>query len=758
MALFSAAGAPDLFAGPFAKMIPPAYHQKILNNDFAVTSSTRLQVEAYRMETQHMIKVKYWVQDHLNALIFSVAVTTFPWFHPNDSPTITNRLTTFNSTCETYDILDTAFYSLQNTTKDTDEWVTTSSATKVKPDVTLLLRVPGVTYCVGLRPSRKRALSQPEYERGSADHRRSPSADDHPPISPNSTPSPTKRLRPQRSTETLRSDNDHDSDLELQNEHPGTPTARRVLQILNAVLSSDSAHPSSSTSFLGPDTPRGRRSAFPLAFASDMDAGFRQISDLPADWSAQRHFEDVFGVLGLSFVASTYSENLKAWLNSDPERNIVIDWDYVVAVDQSEAKERAVENLFRQFFKEGLVAMPLKLVFPPVGSSPPLSPVPLTPTSDMEVELPAIPAVVEENKDQTGVVEEEKGEMKVLLLELTDNEQLYAAMLHRKCPIGQTRVLADRRAEPFDRAWVIQTLVKDCTIDPGNPVTRFALGAEVPLDGYGPKGTTACLFAESAHIVKALVGTPFCPSAPWDMFYCLPGYPSVLGPIARRHSDIEGVQMDKSKVGLRQVPVLGPENALRLMVVFKHPLDTDRKVPCIEASDSAEHICGILPYSEKIKDEEDVKPDLGKKAATENDEKKELKIQFLIEYFDKVRPGVRALRESKARAKLGGSPFQTAKWIEEIAYLKKNHIKMTTIPGAPKELGKGKISDEVWEKVMGRGSSYIKSALLVQTYVETCKNEVDVAKYLLQSEPAKVSLKDFVQAISAMAWVPYDGP
>ncbi|KAJ6472298.1 hypothetical protein C8R47DRAFT_1199920 [Mycena vitilis] len=319
MALFSAAGAPDLFAGPFAKMIPPAYHQKILNNDFAVTSSTRLQVEAYRMETQHMIKVKYWVQDHLNALIFSVAVTTFPWFHPNDSPTITNRLATFNSTCETYDILDTAFYSLQNTTEDTDEWVTTSSATKVKPDVTLLLRVPGVTYCVGLRPSRKRALSQPEYERGSADHRCSPSADDHPPISPNSTPSPTKRLRPRRSTETLRSDNDHDSDLELQNEHPGTPTARRVLQILNAVLSSDSAHPSSSTSFLGPDTPRGRRSAFPLAFASDMDAGFRQISDLPADWSAQRHFEDVFGVLGLSFVASTYSENLKAWLNSDPE-------------------------------------------------------------------------------------------------------------------------------------------------------------------------------------------------------------------------------------------------------------------------------------------------------------------------------------------------------------------------------------------------------------------------------------------------------
>ncbi|KAJ7614695.1 hypothetical protein DFH06DRAFT_1344029 [Mycena polygramma] len=302
MALYSALGAPELFAGPFAKMIPPTYHQKILNNDFAVTSSTRLQVEAYRMETQHMIKVKYWVQDYLNAVIFSVAVTTFPWFHPNDSPTITNRLATFNVTCETYDILDTAFYSLENGTEDTDEWVTTSSATKVKPNVTLLLRVPGVTYCVGLRPSRKRALSQPEYDLGSEDHRRSPSADDHPPTSPNNTPSPTKRLRPQPSMETLRSDNnDHDSDPDLPDEHPGAPTA------------------SSSTSFLGPDTPRGRRTPFPLAFASDMDAGFRQISNLPAHWSAQRHFEDVFGVLGLSFVASTYSENLKAWLNSDPE-------------------------------------------------------------------------------------------------------------------------------------------------------------------------------------------------------------------------------------------------------------------------------------------------------------------------------------------------------------------------------------------------------------------------------------------------------
>ncbi|KAJ7682375.1 hypothetical protein DFH06DRAFT_1388940 [Mycena polygramma] len=465
---------------------------------------------------------------------------------------------------------------------------------------------------------------------------------------------------------------------------------------------------------------------------------------------------------GVPYKAGTGPKRIGTQITEIVKRNIVVDWDYVVGVDQPEDKERVVDNLFRQFFKKELVTMPLKLVFPPVGS-PPLSTAPPTPTSEMEFELPV---VVEEEKDETAGSKMEvelpaipavEGEMNVLLLEMKDTEQLYAAMLHRKCPTGQTRALADHLAEPFlDRQWVIQTMVKDCTIDRGNPITRFALGAEVPLDGYGPKGTTACLFAESAHIVKALVGTPFCPSAPWDMFYCLPGYPSVVGPIARRHSDIEGVQMDKSKVALRQVPVLGPENALRLMVVFKHPL----AMPCIEASHSDEHICGILPYglSEKIKDEEDVKPNLGKKPATvETEAKNELKIRFLIEYFDKERPGVKDLRESKARAKLGGSPCQTAQWIEEISYLKTNFPKLT-IQGAPKEIARSKISDGVWEKVMGRGSSYIKAAVSVHEYVVKVRGDVDIGKYLLQSEPTKISLADFVAAISKMAWFPYTGP
>jgi hypothetical protein len=46
-----------------------------------------------------------------------------------------------------------------------------------------------------------------------------------------------------------------------------------------------------------------------------MDAAFRQIDALPKTWSAKRHFEDILGVLGLSFVPSTYSENLSAWKN-----------------------------------------------------------------------------------------------------------------------------------------------------------------------------------------------------------------------------------------------------------------------------------------------------------------------------------------------------------------------------------------------------------------------------------------------------------
>ena len=58
---------------------------------------------------------------------------------------------------------------------------------------------------------------------------------------------------------------------------------------------------------------------------------------------------------------------------------------------------------------------------------------------------------------------------------------------------------------------------------------------------------------------------------PYDAFWCLPGSPWIIGPFARRHKEEEEVQIDSSQPMLREIPVTGSEDALRLMIVFKHP-------------------------------------------------------------------------------------------------------------------------------------------------------------------------------------------
>ncbi|KAJ7032848.1 hypothetical protein C8F04DRAFT_1105978 [Mycena alexandri] len=269
--------APPAFAGPYARMIPPDYAHKIVHNNFTVaSSSTRLQTEVYRMESQTMIKVKYWVKNDQSALTFSVPVPNYPWFHPKACTTITSRLSPLGLSCDVYEILDTVLNPLETTSEHDDEWINVGSAAKVKANITLYLRVPGVDCCLGLRPStpRKRALSQGEDS----------STSDPPSSSSNSDDNDDQNVTP-----------------------PSSPFP---------MITSSSATPLSST------TPRGKYAPFPLAFACDMDAAFHQIDALPKDWPARRHFEDVLGVLGLNFVPSTYSDNLSTWKNDSLKADI----------------------------------------------------------------------------------------------------------------------------------------------------------------------------------------------------------------------------------------------------------------------------------------------------------------------------------------------------------------------------------------------------------------------------------------------------
>ncbi|KAJ6561923.1 hypothetical protein B0H19DRAFT_1143024 [Mycena capillaripes] len=298
-------------AESFARMIPPEYGIKIAQNSFDVSLSSRMQSEAYRLESKHTITVKYWAEDTKRHFLFIVPAPGYPRFHPKDCEPMTTKI---GLPLTTYEILDTAANPLDTTPEEEDEWVTTSAPTIVKPNITLYMRSPGVEVCLGLR-SRKRALSnvpEPPF---------SPSP------SPANTPSPSKRTRSDLVTNAYEDDN-----ISLL---PPSPTVIRFAS-------------SSLLPVAQPESPLGKRTPFPLAYACDMDALFHKVDALPASWTAHQKFDNVFGHLDIVFNPSTYSNSWNAWKRCPPDilmkavacrHNLGGEWGPIVTAYRSTSKK-----------------------------------------------------------------------------------------------------------------------------------------------------------------------------------------------------------------------------------------------------------------------------------------------------------------------------------------------------------------------------------------------------------------------------------
>ncbi|KAF8208623.1 hypothetical protein K438DRAFT_1812604 [Mycena galopus ATCC 62051] len=269
-------------AQSFARMIPLEYGIKIAQGVFTVSPSARMQTEAYRMEAKHTITIKFWAEDNKRPIVFVVPTPGYPHFHPKDCAPITTKI---GQPLTTYEILNIATNPLDTTPEEEDEWITTSTPTLVKPNMTLYMRAPGVETCLGLR-SRKRALSaapEPPY---------SPSP------SPSNTPSPTKRTRTNKVL-----DDEEDDDVIIL---PPSPSPLR--------FSSSTLRPA-----VQPEMPLGKRTPFPLAYTCDMDALFRKVNMLPSQWTAEQKFNDVFSHLNMEYNSSTYSNSWNAWKRCPPD-------------------------------------------------------------------------------------------------------------------------------------------------------------------------------------------------------------------------------------------------------------------------------------------------------------------------------------------------------------------------------------------------------------------------------------------------------
>ncbi|KAJ7018048.1 hypothetical protein C8F04DRAFT_1278324 [Mycena alexandri] len=634
-------------AGPYARMIAPEYAAKIAQKDFTLAPSTRVQTEAYRMETTNLIKVKYWVNDNDRAQIFSVPVPAFPYFHPKDCETITTKL---GISCVSYDILDVTPHLLETTLEEEDEWITTSTATLVKPNTTLYMRLPTVQHCLGLR-TRKRAISEvPDSPTQS--------------LAP-ATPSPTKRLRSTPIAE----------EYGFQSDDTAFSSPNRV-----SVASSSSLP-------LTLNSPRGKRTAFPLAHSQENLTHARLKNIISAH-------------TGKPFVGAAGPRNINTAVRKILQEKISVNWDYVLGSTTNKSAS-AVDTLFREYILEDLIFKPADI---PTPSS-------TRPSTPMQVDEPATKP--DKHKQMQVSVKNGADNKRPSSPDIMSNpensEDEWVGILPLQVGTGSAFYTALEKRKAIDKDWTVALLFKDCTVIPQNPTTDFATGVNIPLQLHGPDGSINCLFVHATDVVSQLEDAEHFPGAPWDLFWCLPGFPWVVGPFARLHDDDDDVQMDSSQRMLREIPVTGPEDALRVMVIFKHPIDPDRSVPGLEELPegvvSVVHGNGITPYTkDEIKpnqeEENNVKPNVsqGKVSAGTQMRNKEI-VDFLLGYWLPLRPVLKDLHQTKATARLVRPIPQVVRWIDEIHYLRTEFPKIRPFMQGPTHLNGRKITDGHWKDI-----------------------------------------------------------
>ncbi|KAJ7044123.1 hypothetical protein C8F04DRAFT_1071732 [Mycena alexandri] len=444
------------------------------------------------------------------------------------------------------------------------------------------------------------------------------------------------------------------------------------------------------------------------------------------------------------------------------KEEVKVNWNIVLG-EAEDDELPALEKLIRSYLREEKIIRPLGIVSPP--SSAPNTPSKSGLVADGIKPKSLEPSDHSDHSDDMDVDSQNQDPNKKRALQFDSGDESYEDW-HGISPLeidpGSAFYYALEKAS-IDKNWVVTVLVKDCTTDEGNQMTQFAPELKVPLHVYGPDGLNNCLFAYSKDVVAELQRCGQCPTSPWDIFWALSGYPWVIGPFGRRHDDEDEVELDSSQVIFREIPVTGSEDALRLMVVFKHPKDRNRGVPglaiSIEETDPT-HVNNIKPHSDsdsddtiksEEQDDEERKADIANAKVSEATQLRNAdKVEWLIKFLTPHNEVLRDLRAHKRQVKAKQPVPKLVSWIDEIADLHERwHV--LSMDGTPTHIRGARVSDENWSKVMLRSTGYIKKCLEAHKYLKSCRDEWDVEQYL-QDAGQKAGLKTLTESISRKAW------
>ncbi|KAJ7117822.1 hypothetical protein C8R44DRAFT_879357 [Mycena epipterygia] len=326
-----------------------------------------------------------------------------------------------------------------------------------------------------------------------------------------------------------------------------------------------------------------------------------------------------------------------------------------------------------------------------------------------------------------------------------------------------------------DQDWKARVLVKDCTRAFNNAETVFAPGVSLAPDLYGPSPGTTSLYVPASAVIAALFKASCVPNPPWELWFCLPGFPWMTGPFARQHRAGAEVERDHSFTMFREIPVTGAHDALRIMVIFRHPEDSSP--PCVPGLENilpqAEHINGLTPYSRKnddkgessgedeeqveplVKAEEDVKPPVKRGHISEATAAKHAEIEeYMRDLLLPANPWIGALHHTKETRTHTAPPNVPDTWdlIQKMAQLR---AAWPSVPfTAPRHLHKIPINKRNWRHIFGRGETFMLNAAKAEAFItdRLTIGDPELEKFLKDSTKT-VGVGNLIDYIGHRRWL-----
>ncbi|KAK7052366.1 hypothetical protein R3P38DRAFT_3595058 [Favolaschia claudopus] len=415
--------------------------------------------------------------------------------------------------------------------------------------------------------------------------------------------------------------------------------------------------------------------------------------------------------------------------------NVFVNWDKLV--DETPESDTALETLLRKHVKDGNVTRPSN-----TGASSPLTPSP------------------EEQSPKTILT---TGALQKLsdALDKYNMQPVIDAFRERRLLFKGTALLKALEPQLPDQLWKLGILIKDCSQEIGNMSTYLYCASELaihPLDyGNDSELSSAAYYVQAQELVDFLQQYNLLPPPPWDVFWVIPGWNWMIGPFARSVTGSE-IGFDHSKVQLRRGLVHGPDSALRIMILFRHPHDASDSVPGFQDTDSVSALQNCLPLFDgalwnaiKVETREDVKPTISGSSKDGNKAIGQAVRELLIK---ETKKGATLQDMVSLGARQAGSIQQTHRWVKCLGQLMQDHQRTRSIPGYSPRIPDKKFNDQIWAEVAGHGVTWFTHAKAAYNALQNSSFELTPeAEAFFANDSVRTSMADFAKHISEKYWL-----